>query len=342
MNQRRQRFLAAIAATGLLALPAFGWSQEADVLRLRLTESGPSQRHYLAYVQNEAGEAEESDERWIGVHVSELPAILRKHLKLEHGVLAEAVLPDTPAAKAGIDQGDVLLAVEGKEIERPEDVRDAIEAVEEGEGLTLEVLHEGEETTVEIVPAPRPADRVHLDPVASPSGAAASQQEFLKHQHQALKALERALADRQAAGMMFMRPGIVTEKPTELPKDVKVTITRRGDGPTKIVVERGDDRWEVTEKSLDELPEELRGPVAAMVHGPMPFSFKVHGPDDVIRVMPKGALGKDMRVEVMPPKVHVRRAPEKHDDAQFEAVMKELKSLKKQLEDVQRSLRNKE
>ena len=336
MNERRQRFLTALAASGLLALSSIGWSQDADLLRLRLASPEAAVQRVVQLVSQPSGDEEKATDRWIGVHVSELPPVLKKHLQLEHGVLAEDVLPDAPAAKAGIEQFDVLLAVEGKEIKSPEDVRDAVAAADEGQELSIKLLHEGKETTVKVVPAPRPADRVIVNPTETPSGAASSQQEFLRHQHQAMKALERALADRQAAGMMFMRPGIVAHRPLALPKGVKVTVTHRGGELAKIVVERGDERWDVTENSLDTLPEELRAPVAALVQGPTPFTIKLKDADDVIRVAPKG-FDDNVRVEITPPKVR-QRAPKQADDDRMDDVLRELKSLRKQLEEVQRQL----
>ncbi|MCZ7668873.1 MAG: PDZ domain-containing protein [Chloroflexi bacterium] len=61
-------------------------------------------------------------------------------------------LPDNPAAKAGMLPGDILLAVDGREI-TPEmtvlAVRDMIRG-EKGTAVILTVLHEGEAEPVDL------------------------------------------------------------------------------------------------------------------------------------------------------------------------------------------------
>ena len=46
--------------------------------------------------------------------------------------------------------------------------------------------------------------------------------------------------------------------PVSLPADVSVLISKRGDQPAKITVERGQQKWEVSEKELDKLPADVR------------------------------------------------------------------------------------
>lgn len=321
MNQRRKQLFAAIATSGMLALPSLGWGQEAVGPHYLVKWSQPAQRVNLAFV-NQTAEDEETT-RWIGVQVGELPPLLKKHLKLDHGVLAEGVLPDAPAAKAGVEQDDVLLTIEGKKITRPEDVREAVDAAEEGKSLELTLLHDGKETTVKVVPERRPVDRVIINPLNPATG---QQDQVL------LNTLARALAEHQAAGMTLVRPGIVvTAKPIELPKDVSVNITHRN-GKKSITVIRDKEQWEVTEDSLDKLPEELRAPVAAIVQGPMELGFK-------LRANAPSVTTEGVRIDPVPPKVHVLKTKER-DDARLEAVLKELKTMRKQLDELQRAVQD--
>ena len=77
--------------------------------------------------------------------------------------------------------------------------------------------------------------------------------------------------------------------PPELPDNVTVNIVRHGKEPAKITVTRGDEKWEISDKELDKLPEELRPPIAQMMNGSsFPFPF------------PNGFNMKDMRIEGMP------------------------------------------
>ena len=63
-------------------------------------------------------------------------------------------------------------------------------------------------------------------------------------------------------GVQIIRPGgmlpprlALTMHHHDLPDDMSVTITKHGKEPAKIKVEQGDKTWEVTENTLDELPE---------------------------------------------------------------------------------------
>lgn len=332
MNERRSRLFAAVATVGLLGLPAMGWAQQATILKLRdLEASKPALVTRLVALENDA-----ATHRWLGIGIESLPDLLKAHLKLDHGALVADVYPDSPAAKAGIEKNDILLSVNGQKITEPIQVRDAVANAEGGESLKLTALRAGEEKSFEVVPADRPSEADLLIPGDEPSGAAATHEEFLKHQKQALKALEKAIADRQAAGMMFLRPGIVTAKPLELPKGVSVTI-KHHDGKKSITVERGDDKWEVTESTLDKLPEDLRETVASLL-GPT-AAVKLHAKKNV-QIVPGAPVIDNMRVEVSPFAGRPLAGKERLDGDPLDAVMKELKALRKQVEELQRSVKN--
>lgn len=61
---------------------------------------------------------------------------------LTQGALVIEVAPNTPAARAGLEAGDVILRAGGREVESPEDVRRALTAAPEGE-VVLEVQRQG-------------------------------------------------------------------------------------------------------------------------------------------------------------------------------------------------------
>jgi hypothetical protein len=82
----------------------------------------------------------------------------------------------------------------------------------------------------------------------------------LKGQDGAARALE----------LYFPRPGVVAQRTVtariaELPKNLKISITREGDGPAKIHVEREGKVWDTTSDKLDDLPEDVRGQVEQML-----------------------------------------------------------------------------
>jgi hypothetical protein len=111
-------------------LPDHGWQG------WRLVDPGPSWPDYRGL--REAKPV-------LGVTLSEVPAVLRTQLsmKADEGMVVESVLPDSPAARLGLQTHDVLLAVNGVPVSTAEDVRSAVTAVKEGGALHVRVLRAG-------------------------------------------------------------------------------------------------------------------------------------------------------------------------------------------------------
>jgi hypothetical protein len=71
-------------------------------------------------------------------------------------------------------------------------------------------------------------------------------------------------------------PFFDVQHPPALPEGTTVVITKSGAQPATVVVQRGEERFEITEDKLAELPEDLRGPVGAML-GHHPYRITVRG-----------------------------------------------------------------
>jgi serine protease Do len=77
----------------------------------------------------------------LGVAVSELAAEEREKLGLKKkGILIEGVAPGSPASKAGLREGDVLLSFNNAEITRPEDLKEAARKAPANEPLAVLIL----------------------------------------------------------------------------------------------------------------------------------------------------------------------------------------------------------
>jgi len=98
---------------------------------------------------------------FIGVAVQPvaLSASLVKQHQLEHdsGLLIVSIADASPADKAGVLLGDVLLEANGQSIGRPDDLLDALSSVENGGAVTLKLLRGGTIKTVSVTPADRGA-----------------------------------------------------------------------------------------------------------------------------------------------------------------------------------------
>jgi membrane-associated protease RseP (regulator of RpoE activity) len=78
----------------------------------------------------------------LGVSLIDLTAELRDHYgaSKDAGVLVGAVEDGSPADKAGVRVGDIILSVDGKDVDSSMDLRTALTDKKEGDSVRLEVL----------------------------------------------------------------------------------------------------------------------------------------------------------------------------------------------------------
>src|SRR5690606_14635197 len=74
------------------------------------------------------------------------------------GVIVKGVYPGGPAAQAGLRQGDVVVAVNGRDVVDGEDLRFRIATLPIGSTADLTVLRGREEVTLTLDLAPAPED----------------------------------------------------------------------------------------------------------------------------------------------------------------------------------------
>jgi len=74
------------------------------------------------------------------------------------GVLVDQVLPDSPAKKAGLLQGDVITSFDGKPIKEPRDMAMDVAATHAGTTVKLGVVRDGKEQTVDVAIAKQQAE----------------------------------------------------------------------------------------------------------------------------------------------------------------------------------------
>ncbi|UUR07724.1 Do family serine endopeptidase [Sphingomonas glaciei] len=74
------------------------------------------------------------------------------------GELVRSVVPGQPAARAGIQQGDVIVRVSGREVTPDETASYLISLVTPGQRVPIEVVRDGRRTTINATVAQRPTD----------------------------------------------------------------------------------------------------------------------------------------------------------------------------------------
>ncbi|MFT5128495.1 MAG: S1-C subfamily serine protease [Rhodothermales bacterium] len=89
---------------------------------------------------------------WLGIHIH----------NDDSGVRISTVVPNSPAADAGLKPGDLLESIDGKAVG---DVRDVLSAVSKGEPVSLAVNRSGELIELEATLGKRPANIEQLPPI---------------------------------------------------------------------------------------------------------------------------------------------------------------------------------
>jgi serine protease Do len=95
---------------------------------------------------------------WLGVQVQPVTAGIAESLGLKEaaGALVDEAQPDTPAAKAGIQPGDVITAVNGTSIKDSRSLAREISGMGPGSSAKLDILRKGESKTITVALASMP------------------------------------------------------------------------------------------------------------------------------------------------------------------------------------------
>lgn len=98
---------------------------------------------------------------YIGVSIQALDDDIARSLGLDEarGALVATVTPDGPAARAGIQQGDVILSFNGQRIEDSRDLTQRVGATAIGANSRVEILRNGQRRTLNMRLGERPSER---------------------------------------------------------------------------------------------------------------------------------------------------------------------------------------
>ncbi len=98
---------------------------------------------------------------WLGVSIQPLTSDLANSFGARDtkGVLVSDVVPDSPAGKAGLKPGDILLEFEGKRTEVPSDLQRAVGLATPGHDSKVKVWRDGGERTLDVRIGEAPDER---------------------------------------------------------------------------------------------------------------------------------------------------------------------------------------
>ncbi|BBP75210.1 DegQ family serine endoprotease [Pseudomonas gingeri NCPPB 3146 = LMG 5327] len=109
---------------------------------------------------------------WLGVVIQEVNKDLAESFGLDKpaGALVAQVQDDGPAAKGGLQVGDVILSMNGQPIELSADLPHLVGALKAGEKAKLEVVREGQRKTIDLTVGAIPDEGKEMD-IAKSAGA---------------------------------------------------------------------------------------------------------------------------------------------------------------------------
>lgn len=86
----------------------------------------------------------------LGISIREITSDLSKQLKLEEGLYIVEVTEFSPAEKAGLKGGDLIVKFDGKRIKTFEELKEIRDTKEEGDIVSVEVIRDGETKTFNV------------------------------------------------------------------------------------------------------------------------------------------------------------------------------------------------
>ena len=162
---KKNIFIIASAATlalALIALPSHSGGKQDPSPSPQLAPPAPPEhgKTRVKIFQSESPEIADIEENlitlsdeggsWLGVETQEVTAEKAKELKLsaERGAVIGKVLEDSPAAKAGLKDGDVVTEINGQRIEGAAQFRRMIREIPAGRSVQLGIWRDGRSQTV--------------------------------------------------------------------------------------------------------------------------------------------------------------------------------------------------
>lgn len=191
---------------------------------------------------------------YLGVALQELSNELRRQFNVEvgEGALVSQVYPDTPAAKAGLEEGDVIVEMAGHRITDRSQLQGIVEALEVGEEYETVVLRDGEQMTIPVTMEEMPGDFTPALRRGRPNGETAPDEpETATYDELGLKVekITKELAEQL---------GISADS-----KGVVVTSVKEGTPAARIGLEAGDIIEKVGSRRVTS-PQEFREAVDAL------------------------------------------------------------------------------
>lgn len=243
--------------------------------------SAVAQELQIITVENNKKIAAKVDEKagsgyWLGVVCAELKKAELKKFGVSHGLLVEEVIPNSPAAAAGMKVGDLLMSFGDTELKR---INQLIELVVQpsDKRAALRVVRDGEEKQLKVLLAKRPSDVTAV--VSTPAEAPTSEKRPAETVAAAPKTTKsEELNDREKSKLLMdaARRALANLKEVKaqedaeeerrnseklsgnIPEGLEAVVGQAAGGSSFGNVRYQGGAWRVTRATVDHLPEEIR------------------------------------------------------------------------------------
>lgn len=189
----------------------------------------------------------------IGVGIGAVSDDVAEALKLgkAQGAVVQSIEPDTPADKAGLEVGDVIVKVDGRIVDKPGDLSRMIAGTKPGTAVTLDIWRRGQPKSVKLTVAQAPDDRSAAEretpaPAAqSPLGLAVTDLTAAQRRDLKIKGGVRVQEASGAAARAGLREGDVilqidNQEVTSAAQFNTVAGKLDGKRPVSVLVRRGE------------------------------------------------------------------------------------------------------
>ena len=190
------------------------------------------------------------DRGWLGVRIQRIGETMAEALGLEEpkGALVASVMPDGPAAGAGLRAGDVILSFAGEPLDTMKDLPRIVAGIESGTEVDIEIWRDGARETLTATIGAQGRDALAKAATANGDGAKLGVMLAPRGEPGKAGVTIAEVAPGSPAARNGLRPGDVIVQAgstmVSIPDDVAGAVRSAASGskPVLLLVERGDDR----------------------------------------------------------------------------------------------------
>ncbi|MDW8066497.1 MAG: Do family serine endopeptidase [Aquificaceae bacterium] len=145
---------------------------------------------------------------WLGVVIQDITPDMAENLGVKEGVIIAQIMPGSPADKAGIRVGDIVVEIDNQKVGEVRDLQFRIMRTEPGKDVSLKILREGKEMTLKVKVGEMPEERALGESEESQTNLGLVLRDLTPEEERRL-GVKGVLVIRVMQGSLAMQSGIV-------------------------------------------------------------------------------------------------------------------------------------